>query len=148
MDHMRSDGPGTILLSHHQPFTRYGPGAGAIKDVGNLMAMTAPLRTDPGVHAWIWGHEHRMFTYGSRAGIGYAACCGNGAVPSTRDDAVAETGEWEYREVYEDDEGDRWLVSGFAVLDFADDEIGVRYINQFGAPCREPDVIHRAWSPH
>jgi hypothetical protein len=130
----------TILLSHHQPFTRKRAG---VETVGNLLAQTAGVRGDGGLKAWFWGHEHRLMTYGSRDGIEYPACVGHGAIPVPAEASLAQPPEWELTQTYTDGDGDEWRMSGFAVLDFAPDRFTVRYVDHHGELSRPADVVTR-----
>ena len=76
MEREAQAGPDTILLSHHQPITREASG---LRSKGNLLDATNKVRQESGLTAWLWGHEHRLFTYGPTHDIGYAACVGHGA---------------------------------------------------------------------
>ncbi len=131
-----------MLLSHHQPFTRTGPGPTGVVDVGNLLAATAGLRRTKGVAAWFWGHEHRLYAYGARAGVRYGTCLGHGAVletPMAADEAGP--GEAEYPATFTDADGDRWRMPGFAVVDLDGPTATVRYLDKDGRQWREPDVL-------
>lgn len=131
-----------MLLSHHQPFTDHEDGAGVV-DVGNLLAATASLREDPGIDAWFWGHEHRLVTYGSRSGIGYATCMGHGAVleEPARATARPASGEAEFRATFHDADGDEWRMPGFAVVDLDGPSATVRYLDMNGQPWDAPTVL-------
>ncbi len=132
----------TVVLSHHQPFTRSAAGAAGVTDVGNLLGATAPLREGRGIDAWFWGHEHRLYSYGARSGIGYATCTGHGAVleePATA--AVAGPGEAEFRATFRDGDGDEWRMPGFTVVDLDARTASVRYVDMNGDVWREPDRL-------
>jgi len=133
----------TLLLSHHQPFTRARAGSGGIDTVGNLLEQTADLRSGSGLKAWFWGHEHRCMTYGARDGIEYPACVGHGAIPSPAEASRAEPPEWELTDTYTDGDGDEWRLSGFAVLDFQPDAFTVRYIDHHGDLSKPSELVTR-----
>ncbi|MDP9135876.1 MAG: hypothetical protein M3N56_13750, partial [Actinomycetota bacterium] len=133
----------TLLLSHHQPFTRARAGSDGIETVGNLLEQTAELRSGAGLKAWIWGHEHRCMTYGARDGIEYPACVGHGAIPSPAQASLAEPPEWELTATYTDGDGDEWRRSGFAVIDFQPDSFTVRYLDHQGEESKPPDLVTR-----
>jgi Calcineurin-like phosphoesterase len=131
----------TMLLSHHQPFTRLEAGAAGVVAIGNLLDATAGLRRSPGVDAWFWGHEHRLFTYGARDGIGYPTCMGHGAVLEEPGPDVAGPGEAEFRRTFRDSDGDVWRMPGFAVVDLDGPTAAVSYIDMDGATWRPPDTV-------
>lgn len=138
-----SEGPPTVLLSHHQPFSRKRPGHAGLEREGNLFEKTASLRETPGLAAWFWGHEHRCMTYGTRDGVGYAACVGHGAVPSAARPSTADAGEWELTDSWRDVDGEKWRNCGFAILDFSPEAVEVRYVDYQGELSRAPDHFGR-----
>lgn len=133
----------TVLLTHHPPFTREHAGSDGVATAGNLLEQTSFVRGGSGLAAWFWGHEHRCLTYGSREGVGYAACIGHGAIPSAARPSLVEPPEWELTATWEEDDGDEWRRSGFAVLDLAPEMATVRYIDHLGQNSKPPDTIHR-----
>ena len=70
-----------ILFSHHQPFSQLdsqGP---------NLQVKLADLLNRQRIHAWFWGHEHRLVLYDAHSKWGFKGrCIGNGGFPGFRDD--------------------------------------------------------------
>lgn len=70
-----------ILFSHHQPFSQLdsqGP---------NLQVALADLLNTQRVHAWFWGHEHRLVLYEPHPKWGFKGrCIGHGGFPGFRDD--------------------------------------------------------------
>jgi hypothetical protein len=70
-----------ILFSHHQPFSQLdsqGP---------NLQVALADLLNAQRIHAWYWGHEHRLVLYDPHPKWGFKGrCIGNGGFPGFRDD--------------------------------------------------------------
>jgi hypothetical protein len=133
----------SVLLSHHQPFTRARRGSDGIETVGNLLSQTTGVRGGDGLKAWFWGHEHRCMTYGSRDGIEYPACVGHGAIPVPAKASLAEPPEWELTASYTDRDDDEWRMSGFAVLDFEPDAFVVRYVDHHGELSRPADRVSR-----
>jgi hypothetical protein len=83
----------TVLLSHHQLFTRYSniidpPPAGQAS-----MAVNDKLQQQlgdilPQVALWLWGHEHDFVVYEKQFGV-LARCVGNGAFPVLTNPAPA-----------------------------------------------------------
>jgi Calcineurin-like phosphoesterase len=124
----------TVLLSHHQLFSRHG------RVRGNLATKLADVMRDRTIDAWFWGHEHRCMTFAPRPRLRYAACVGHGAMPQPAGETNPEQGEWEYAEWREDVDGDRWRLCGFAVLDFAGPDLTVRYVNERGDTIRREPV--------
>jgi hypothetical protein len=118
-----------LLLSHHQYVSAYESGA---KD---LIAKVSPiLQTNP-VTGWFWGHEHRCMRYSRNSEVGFGRCLGDGGVPvyqwHRKDDPVEAPGTYEHRD-YIQHGLEHWAKMGFAVLDFIDDRIEVRYIDEDG----------------
>lgn len=70
-----------ILFSHHQPFSQLdsqGP---------KLQVALADLLKSQRIHAWFWGHEHRLVIYDPHPKWGFKGrCIGHGGFPSFRDD--------------------------------------------------------------
>lgn len=78
------NGAGTrklILFSHHQPFSQ-------LDDQGpKLQVALANLLKQGRIHAWYWGHEHRLVLYEAHKLWGFKGrCIGNGGFPQFRDD--------------------------------------------------------------
>ena len=131
----------SMLLTHHQPFTRHATGEAGVVEVGNLLAVTEHLRGTRGIDAWFWGHEHRLFAYGARSGIRYATCMGHGAVLEELGAEVAGPGEAEFRETFRDTDGDVWRTPGFTVVDLDGAAATVSYVDMDGTRWREPDGL-------
>jgi hypothetical protein len=70
-----------ILFSHHQPFSQ-------LDDQGpNLQVALADLLSTQRIHAWFWGHEHRLVLYDPHPAWGFKGrCIGHGGFPGFRDD--------------------------------------------------------------
>lgn len=77
-----------ILFSHHQPFSQLdaqGP---------NLQKALADLLKAGRIHAWYWGHEHRLVIYDPHPTWGFKGrCIGHGGFPSFRDDVAQPYGD-------------------------------------------------------
>ena len=70
-----------LLFSHHQPFSQLDSQGPKVQTA--LSALLASQR----VHAWFFGHEHRLVLYEAHSKWGLKArCIGNGGFPSFRDD--------------------------------------------------------------
>jgi hypothetical protein len=116
----------TLLLSHHQYASAYESGA---KD---MIAKVTPILTAKPVTAWIWGHEHRCVHYSKNAEVGFGRCLGDGGVPVYQwHKAVKAPGTYEHVAFIKHGL-EHWAKMGFAVLDFIDDRIEVRYIDEDG----------------
>lgn len=73
-----------ILFSHHQPFSQLdlqGP---------KLQVALADLLNAGRIHAWFWGHEHRLVLYDAHPQWGFKGrCVGNGGFPAFRDNLTS-----------------------------------------------------------
>jgi hypothetical protein len=114
-----------LLLSHHQLFSAYEDGSEKVQ-----RKLRAILDAG-GVHSWLWGHEHRCILYKPHGGLQFAACLGHGGVPvymkRRPTDPLPAPADYEYRA-----RRDEWALFGFAILDFEDDRIHVRLIDENG----------------
>jgi hypothetical protein len=76
-----SDRQKVILFSHHQPFSQLdsqGP---------NLQTVLADVLSSKRIHAWFFGHEHRLVLYDAHPQWSLKArCVGHGGFPAFRDD--------------------------------------------------------------
>jgi Calcineurin-like phosphoesterase len=115
-----------MLLSHHQMFSPYEKGGEKLEE------KLRPLLDAGRVRSWFWGHEHRCVCYKPQRKIEYPRLIGHGGVPVYASSKAVPAGvKYEYREKF--DTGlEEWAIFGFAVLDFDDKEISVRYINENG----------------
>jgi hypothetical protein len=128
-----------MLLSHHQLVSVYDK-----QDIGQVLpAKLAPVLDGGHVTAWLWGHEHRCMGFSEAGGVRFPRCIGHGGVPvlTTRaaGDPVPAPGAWEERGFLEY-RGDHWARFGFAILDFADEQIDVRYRDDRGVTTRSETV--------
>lgn len=70
-----------LLFSHHQPFSQLG------SQGPNLQVALADLLNTQRIHAWFWGHEHRLVIYEPHPKWGFKGrCMGHGGFPGFRDD--------------------------------------------------------------
>jgi hypothetical protein len=127
-DELRGTKQKGMLLSHHQPFSSFESGG------EKLLGKIQPALDQKLVRAWFWGHEHRCALYKPLHNIAYPRLLGDGGVP-----VYADTGDLPQEVAYEHRESfpagwETWALFGFAVLDFQDQNINVRYINEYGAP--------------
>jgi hypothetical protein len=69
-----------LLFSHHQPFSQLdaqGP---------NIQRALADILSKQRIHAWFWGHEHRLVLYEPHSTWGFKGrCIGHGGFPAFRD---------------------------------------------------------------
>lgn len=85
----------TILLSHHQLFSRRAQIGPPASD-GSLMPYNPRLlesfnrfKESGRIAAWYWGHEHALGLYEPYLGLARGRCVGHGAVPVAKDDSDA-----------------------------------------------------------
>jgi Calcineurin-like phosphoesterase len=118
----------TVLLSHHQLFSAYEPGA------QELRRKIRPVLDEQEVDAWFWGHEHRCLAYRDRERVRFASCVGHGGIPEylVKQPPVSPQGlVYEYRLVH--GEGwQPWITFGFVVLDVDGPRIHARYVDEDG----------------
>jgi len=130
-DQMRDRGERrTALLSHHQLYSAYEPGA---EPLGRQIE---PVLNTGDVTAWFWAHEHRCLVYEhDDRGLEFASCVGHGGIP----EYLIETGDtpypppltYDYRRV-EGDGREPFNTFGFAVVDLNGRHLDVRYIDEHG----------------
>jgi 3',5'-cyclic AMP phosphodiesterase CpdA len=154
-----TDRPGTILLSHHQPFSAWEVVSSAL--AGRVAEAVGERR----IEAWLWGHEHRCAVY--EPGIRwrayqdhaeYTAIVGHGGVPNlVSGPAVTPPAEavdqrylrWQNTDNYTVAQ-DTWSYGGFAVIDIEGASATVQYFTEVGEPRTdehgagvEPDPLSR-----
>jgi hypothetical protein len=127
---MLESAPGKgLLLSHHQIFSAYE------KKKNKLIDKIRPALETGRVRSWFWGHEHRCVLYNPAEKVEYARCIGHGGVPvymtHKEGDPYASPASWEFRAFIQSGL-ERWALFGFAVLDFDNEKITVRYIDENG----------------
>jgi hypothetical protein len=130
----------TMLLTHHQGVSVYK------KAPERLHERIAHILARHPVDVWLWGHEHRCMAFDATDGIGAAACLGHGGVPEYQwhmpDDPVPAPGRWEYRDVFPKSYGfEPWGVFGFAVVEIDGATARISYLNEFGNPAHDPEVL-------
>jgi hypothetical protein len=70
----------TVLMSHHQPFTRNTPIAGEAVNPRLMHQCAAWL---PQIALWLWGHEHNQVIYAPFKGVAKGRCLGASAIPTS-----------------------------------------------------------------
>lgn len=127
-----------LLLSHHQLFT-----AGADADVGEkIEAALKPTLEKDGVDVWFWGHEHDCVAYHPHKGVKAARAIGHGAVPELADldPPKPDYVKWWFDQYRTSEDGEKWGVHGFAVLDLKPGSIEVRHVNDEGEVHAEEEL--------
>jgi hypothetical protein len=132
----------TMLLTHHQPFSSF-------EQVNAPMVKTlAPAFAARKIDAWLWGHEHRAIVYerNDASYLDFGACIGHGGVPVLMTDAeIADHPEvtWAFRES-ENRDGDPWALHGFAILDFDEAALSIRFVDQHGHTNYEQQAFNKS----
>jgi hypothetical protein len=136
------DQRGTILMSHHQPFSGF-------ENVDPRLANTVKEALGGRrVEGWLWGHEHRCAVYDRAAArqafdspADYTAIVGHGGVPQLLSDQDSRQAvAWELADYYQVAD-DHWGLGGFAVLRFNGPELTVQYIDEYGKEARDPPAL-------
>lgn len=119
----------TALLSHHQLFSAYEPGA------AELRTRIQPVLATNRVDAWFWAHEHRCLTYKPHLNVPFSSCVGHGGIPeyliAGESDPYPEPLAYDYR-LKRGDGWEPWNTFGFAVVDLNEASMAVRYIDEDG----------------
>lgn len=128
-----------MLLSHHQLFSAYESGGPRLKD------KLGPLLGSSRVTSWFWGHEHRCVLYKEACeGVKFGRCIGHGGVPVYMNhklgDPLPDPGIYEFRSYLAPNPLEHWALFGFVVLDFRNDAISLRYIDERGNPHKQEEI--------
>jgi hypothetical protein len=127
----------TLLLSHHQLFSAYEGGS------PKMEARLQPILKDAPATAWFWGHEHLCAVYkrDTHPFVHCARLIGHGGVPVAPRAGHLPAGiQYEFRDSMLAGIN-RFTRFGFAVLDFDEGNITVRYINELGGEPHHTEVI-------
>jgi hypothetical protein len=129
----------TMLLTHHQPFSSFE------QVQAPMLAKLQPAFEMRAIDAWLWGHEHRAIVYERKDAsyLDFGACIGHGGVPVLMQGVEVEAHPkvvWASKE-FEDREGDPWALHGFAILDFNDAALHIRFVDQHGHANYEQQVF-------
>jgi hypothetical protein len=132
-----SEGRRTILLSHHQPWSAYEPGASMLRH------KIEPVLATEQVDAWFWGHEHRCLVYRDAKNLPFASCVGHGGIPEYTAAAIdapyVEPLVYDYRQPYGDG-WQPWIRFGFVAADLDGDRMHLSYVDEFGSEHHAEDV--------
>jgi hypothetical protein len=119
----------TVLLSHHQPFSAYEPGAQVLRD------KIKPVLDTGRIDAWFWAHEHRCLVYKPHMKIGFSSCVGHGGIPeyliAKEGQPYPEPLDYDYR-VKHGGGLEPWNTFGFAVIELDGARMKVRYVDENG----------------
>jgi hypothetical protein len=133
-DEAATAGQRVLLLSHHPFLSARDKGSGALR------SKMSEIVKQKGIHSWMWGHEHRCLLYKAHDGLKFSACLGHGGVPvfMTREpgDPLPEPASYEFR-----DRTGIWANFGFATVEFSDDNLVIRLVDENGNQHWPPAVI-------
>jgi hypothetical protein len=124
----------TLLLTHHQLFSAYEGGS------PNLEARLQPIAP---VTAWFWGHEHLCAVYskGTHSLVQHPRLLGHGGVPvAPHEGDLPPHVDYEFRDSMQS-LLNRFTRFGFAVLDFDEGYISVKYVSELGDAPHHTEVI-------
>lgn len=127
----------SLLLSHHQLFSAYEKGTPPME------ARLDPILRSAPATAWFWGHEHLCAAYkkDEHPFVHHARLIGHGGVPVKPNSAAVPSGVvYEYRDSLKQ-LLQNYTRFGFAVLDFDDGQIAVKYISELGGTPHHSEVI-------
>jgi len=135
-----NNGQKSILLSHHQLFSAYEGGPEVGKVLGQKLK---PVLDNKQIDAWFWGHEHRFIIHEETVNVRAARLIGHGGVPvymtHKDDNSYIKPANWEDRRFIQSGL-ERWAMFGFAILDFEDDKIDVRYVDEMGSTIKSETI--------
>jgi len=138
---VKPDRRGTIILSHHNYFSRYE--TAYPKQAIQLKEFFAAQPV-----LWFWGHEHRLMIYKEyQMGGGIRAigrCIGHGGMPIGLPGEVKDAKcpvEFEDPRLYPNDENLTVGYNGYAALVLRGNELEVRYVDVLG-----DTVFSEQWS--
>jgi Calcineurin-like phosphoesterase len=119
----------TAVLSHHQLFSAYEPGA------AKLRARIEPVLDSGRIDAWFWAHEHRCLTYKPHMNVPFSTCIGHGGIPeylvAGPSDPYPEPLAYDYR-LQHGDGWEPWNTFGFAVIELNGAGMTIRYVDEDG----------------
>jgi hypothetical protein len=88
------------------------------------------------IDAWLWGHEHRAIVYerDDAPYLDFGACIGHGGVPVLMEGVeIADHPEVKWAlKASENQNGDKWGLHGFAILDFDGPAMHIKFVDQHG----------------
>ena len=129
-----------VLLSQHQLTSVYAP-----SDLGpELPAKLAPVLSPGRITAWWWAHEPTCMGFDSIQGVSFPRCLGYGGVPAVQtrsaDAPIPAPGSWA-SSAWRNEDGQRTVLCGFAVLDLDGSQLQVRYRTETGMTTRTETVM-------
>jgi hypothetical protein len=131
------EGRRTALLTHHQPWSVYAPGASLLRH------KIEPVLATNEVDAWFWGHEHRCLVYRGAENLPFASCVGHGGIPeytaAAVDAAYTQPLVYDYRQPYGDG-WQPWIRFGFVAADLDGNRMHLTYVDEFGCEHHTEDV--------
>ena len=135
--------PGTILLTHHQPFSAWEV------VTSKLASLVGQALGGKQIEAWIWGHEHRAAVYEPGVDCSdyhdfaqYTAIAGHGGVPNLVSGPAVVPPEkavdqkylrWQNSDCYTVAD-DTWSYGGYAVVDIDRDAATIQFYTETGQP--------------
>lgn len=124
-----------ILLSHHQPFSAFEHAP------PQILPALKPVLDQNQILAWWWGHEHRCTFYAPQNGVPYGRCIGYGGVPILAESPTNPPGvTYQYQDFVAGSKPP-FARFGFAVMDFNNDMLHVRYLGENGIPHQQEDIV-------
>jgi predicted phosphodiesterase len=127
----------TILLTHHQLFTRFEKIGGQALNQNLLPKFQDVL---PKLAAWIWGHEHNMVIYQKYQGV-LGRCIGHGAFPvSNRSTYTDNFPDVPLEDVHLDADANDFYRHGYVLMKMNGPSANLQYI-QFNADTGTENVL-------
>ena len=139
----QADGRITVLLSHHQLFTKYEQIA---SQAINQVLLKQVQEVLPRITVWFWGHEHNLVIYKRFAvtdGVEvFGRCIGHGAIPIGVDEvATSMAPEIPVENVHlAKDHKEPLLQHGYVTMQLRDDKAEVIYY-QYDADVDEETIL-------
>jgi 3',5'-cyclic AMP phosphodiesterase CpdA len=120
----------TMLLTHHQPFSSFEQVSAP------MLANLEPAFDVRKIDAWLWGHEHRAIIYERNDApyLDFGACIGHGGIPVLMEGVEIDDHpkvKWALKQS-QDQEGNRWGLHGFAILDFEGPAMHIAFVDENG----------------
>lgn len=127
----------TILLTHHQLYTRFEKIGGQAVNQNLLHKLQDVL---PSLTAWLWGHEHNMVIYGKYQNV-LGRCIGHGAFPVSNQPAFSDNfPEVPLEDVHLECDTDGFYRHGYVLMKLNGPKAHLQYI-QFNADRGEENIL-------